>query len=235
MLHGLLSNPHQLMLQKNKDLPLIDRLSGFQKLFICLLFGVVAFLVFSSKNIDALARLMIGWDSFSLLMIVFGWITFFRTNAKQIRAQAKVQDENRVVIFIIVLIATLAGLIAVIILIITKTENHHQSELKIPVAIAGMFLSWLLIHTTFTLRYAHIFYGNHDEHPDTHAGGLDFPKENKPDYLDFAYFSFGVGMTFQVSDVEISSKRLRRLVLLHSLISFIYATIMIALTINVIS
>lgn len=222
------------MVQKNKGLPLINRLSGFQKLFICLLIGIIAFVI-TPTGVKPLVRVMIGWDSFSLLMVAFGWITFFQTTAQQIRVQAKVQDENRVVIFSIVLIATLAGLIAVIILIITKTENTYQSEMKIPLAVAGMFLSWLLIHTTFTLRYAHIFYGNHREKPDTNAGGLEFPKEDKPDYLDFAYFSFNIGMTFQVSDVEITTKRLRKLVLLHSLISFIYATIMIALTINVIS
>lgn len=222
------------MEQKNTKLPLIDRLSGFQKLFICLVFGVLASVIMPA-DFESLIRIMIGWDIFSILMVTFGWITFFKTTANQIRAQAKVQDENRVVIFIIVLIATLAGLIAVIILIITKTENQSESAYKIPIAIAGMLLSWFLIHTTFTLRYAHIFYGNNEEKPATHAGGLEFPEEDRPDYLDFAYFSFNVGMTFQVSDVEVTSNRLRKLVLLHSLISFFYATIMIALTINVIS
>ena len=222
------------MAQNNRRIPLIDRLSGFQKLFICLFFGVMAFII-TPTGTQSLVRVMIGWDTFSIIMVVFGWLTFFKTTAFQIRAQAKVQDENRIVIFSIVLIATLAGLIAVIILIITKKESHSESEYKIPIAVLGMLLSWLLIHTTFTLRYAHIFYGNQEENADKHAGGLEFPKEAKPDYLDFAYFSFVLGMTFQVSDVEVTSKRLRRLVLLHSLISFIYATIMIALTINVIS
>ncbi len=222
------------MAQNNRRIPLIDRLSGFQKLFICLFFGVMAFII-TPTGTQSLVRVMIGWDTFSIIMVVFGWLTFFKTTAFQIRAQAKVQDENRIVIFSIVLIATLAGLIAVIILIITKKESHSESEYKIPIAVLGMLLSWLLIHTTFTLRYAHIFYGNQEENADKHAGGLEFPKEAKPDYLDFAYFSFNIGMTFQVSDVEITSKRLRKLVLLHSLISFIYATIMIALTINVIS
>ena len=89
--------------------------------------------------------------------------------------------------------------------------------------------------TTFTLRYAHMFYGNNEQKPDTHAGGLEFPNDDEPDYLDFAYFSFNVGMTFQVSDVQVTSKRIRKMVLLHSLISFLFATIMIALTINLIS
>lgn len=147
---------------QNKDLPLIDRLSGFQKLFTCLFFGGLAYGI-APYSIKSLIRLMIGWDTFSIFMVAFGWITFFKTKAKQIRVQAKVQDENRVVIFIIILIATLAGMTAVILLIITNTENKSFSEFKIPIAVAGMLLSWLLIHTTFTLRYAHIFYRNHEE------------------------------------------------------------------------
>ena len=220
---------------KIKSLPLIDRLSGFQKLFICLACGSLAYIAIPAKNIDVIAHIMIGWDVFSLFMITFSWITFFQVSAGQIRQQAKVQDENRVIIFVLILVATLAGMVAVVILVITKTEAHQESEWKMPIALAGMLLSWVLIHTIFTLRYAHIFYGNHEEDPSSHAGGLDFPSEKKPDYLDFAYFSFNVGMTFQVSDVATTTRKLRRLVLLHSFISFIFATIMIALTINVIS
>ena len=103
------------------------------------------------------------------------------------------------------------------------------------IAIIGMILSCFFIHTIFTLRYAHIFYGDDDENPKTHAGGLEFPDDIKPDYLDFAYFSFVLGMTFQVSDVQITSKYLRRLAMWHGLLSFGYNTIMIALTINLIA
>jgi len=93
----------------------------------------------------------------------------------------------------------------------------------------------LLIHTSFTLRYAHIFYGDHETKPNMHAGGLDFPGDALPDYLDFAYFSFVLGMTFQVSDVQITSRRFRRLALLHGMISFVFDTTMIALTINILA
>ena len=103
------------------------------------------------------------------------------------------------------------------------------------ISISGMVLSWVLIHTIFTLRYAHIFYDNNKEKPEIHAGGLEFPEDAKPDYLDFAYFSFVLGMTFQVSDVQVTSKRLRRLALLHGILAFGYNTIMIALTINLIA
>ena len=98
-----------------------------------------------------------------------------------------------------------------------------------------MVFSWFLIHTIFTLRYAHIFYGDNEERPHTHAAGLKFPGDKNPDYFDFAYFAFVLGMTFQVSDVQITSNKLRRMAMWHGLLSFGYNTIMIALTINLIA
>ncbi len=91
----------------------------------------------------------------------------------------------------------------------------------------------MLVHTIFTLRYAHIYYGTDDEQ--NRVGGLEFPDEENPDYLDFAYFSFIIGMTSQVSDVSIHSKRLRRLGLLHGLIAFFFNVTIIALSINTVS
>jgi uncharacterized membrane protein len=83
------------------------------------------------------------------------------------------------------------------------------------------------------MRYAHLFYGDHhNKDADKIGSGLEFPGDEKPDFIDFAYFSFVLGMTFQVSDVEISSRKIRRLSLLHSLIAFIFNTVIVALTIN---
>jgi uncharacterized membrane protein len=146
-----------------------------------------------------------------------------------------VQDSSRVLIFCTVLISTFASFLAVLLLIFAKKEFTGTEAFHLTIAIAGMVLSWVLIHTIFTLRYAHIFYGDNEEKPETHAAGLEFPDDLKPDYFDFAYFSFVVGMTFQVSDVQVTSKRLRRLVMLHGILAFGYNTIMIALTINLIA
>ncbi len=216
-------------------LPAFEKINSIQKLLICLAIAVVVYFIVEIKEIDILTHLMIGWDAFSLCMIIMTWITFFITSAKQIRIQSKVQDPNRSIIFIIILICTLASFLTVLLLIVTKKSGENGASWRLPIAVAGMLFSWLLIHTSFTLRYAHIFYGDHKTNPNLHAGGLDFPGDSLPDYLDFAYFSFVLGMTFQVSDVQITSKRFRRLALLHGLISFIFDTTMIALTINILA
>ena len=215
--------------------PLFERINAFQKLLICIALGVLAFFIFQIKEIDALSHVMIGWNTFSLCMIVMSWITFYITNSKQIRAQASIQDPSRAIIFMIVLIATIASFLAVLLLLVSKKDGNNGAEYRIPIAIIGMLFSWFLIHTTFALRYAHIYYGDHETKPNTHAAGLKFPDDDKPEYLDFAYFSFVLGMTFQVSDVQITSKRFRRLVMFHGLLSFGFNTVMIALTINLVA
>ncbi len=216
-------------------MPFFERINSFQRLFICIAIAVIVYFVVQITNIDELSHIMIGWNTFSLCMIVMSWVSFFITDSRQIREQAKVQDPSRTIIFIIIIISTLISFLAVLLLIISKDKSDNASSWRIAIAISGMLFSWFLIHTIFTLRYAHLYYGDHETKPNTHAGGLEFPDDSKPEYLDFAYYSFVLGMTFQVSDVQITSKRLRSLAMLHGLLSFVFNTIMIALTINLIA
>lgn len=169
------------------------------------------------------------WDIFCFTMLLLSLVTFAGINSQQIRKQCKGQDESIPVALIIVMAATIISLGAVVLLL-----KGNKTTWAIITALAGMLLSWALIHTTFTFRYAHLYYIDDKEDRDTHAGGLEFPSEKKPDYFDFAYFAFVVGMTFQVSDVQITSKRLRKLVLFHGLLSFLYNTFIVALTVNII-
>lgn len=212
----------------------LKKANSIQKLSIALIVALIISFLFRSENLPTLTHIMIGWDAFCLCTIILHWITFYITDTKEIRKQASRQDTRGSVVFFIILIATLAAFLAVLLLILSKKENEDV-PLQIPVAVLGMLFSWILIHTIFTIRYAHIFYGDHPTKKNTNAGGLEFPQEDEPDFLDFAYFGFVLGMTFQVSDVEITSRRIRRLAMYHGLISFLYSTIMIALTINVIS
>jgi uncharacterized membrane protein len=124
-----------------------------------------------------------------------------------------------------------------ILLLLKATKGHADTVTShILLAMAAVIVSWWLVHTIFAIRYAHLYYETvTDDNKNKVVGGLQFPEEKEPDYLDFVYFSFVIGMTFQVSDVEISSRNIRRLAWLHGLISFAFNTAIVALSINVIS
>lgn len=213
-------------------------LAGIQKrsaLFVLLssLFsGIALYLGSLFFEMSVLAHIMFGWDVFCLVLISLHWYLFFHTSVAETHLKARMQDETRGEIFAIVVVSTFAGLLAVVLLLI----NKDIEPLDLIVAIAGMFLSWFLVHTTFSMRYAHLYYGDDkDGDTDKKGSGLEFPGDEEPDFIDFAYFSFVLGMTFQVSDVEISDRKIRRLSLLHSLIAFIFNTVIVALTINAIA
>lgn len=207
----------------------IGKLHSINKLLFSIAVMAAAFFLIPGQK-SSQQHFMISWDCFSLAMIILNWVSFFTISTQDIRKESIQQDESRVIIFSLVLISTIGSLTSIILLITDKTN-----QTSIIIAIIGMILSWMLIHTIFALRYAHLFYRNDENDAGIHAGGLTFPGDKKPDYLDFAYFSFVIGMTFQVSDVEISARKLRRLSLLHALISFFFNTLIIALTINFIS
>lgn len=178
-------------------------------------------------------RVISAWDSFSATMLALTWFTIIQADAHHIRQKARTQDLSRTVIFVFTIIAACASLFAVIFLLSTGRNRPHL-PLHAALSIFAVVSGWALMHTVFALRYAHVYYVDSDN-PDIHAGGLNFPDDNAPDYLDFAYFAFIIGMTCQVSDVAISSKPLRRLALLQGVLSFGFNTVILALTINIIS
>ena len=113
-----------------------------------------------------------------------------------------------------------------------KTGPPEQRILKVALVAVTLFLSWLMTHVTFALRYAHEFYAKDNGGPDVDRG-LEFPGEKSPDYLDFLYFSLVLGMTFQVSDVTITSRKFRRVATLHGLVGFLFNTVIVAFTVNI--
>jgi uncharacterized membrane protein len=216
--------------------PWLKKLKPLYKVLFCTLLAIISFVLVSLSDVDLLTRIMIGWNTFSFIMLFLDWIVFFNTQSKEIRTQAQVEDNSRIVIFGIVLVSTMASLLAVTLLLISSEETNKA--LRIISAITGMTFSWLLVHTIFAVRYAHLYYGDHETNENMPAGGIDFPNDtakDHPDFIDFAYFSFVLGMTFQVSDVQVTSQRFRRLVLMHSLVSFVYNTVIVALTINTVA
>ena len=175
---------------------------------------------------------MLAWDIFSFTYLAMSWITITKASSHTIRSVASRDDANLFIIFIIVLAATIASLYAVLVVLRTKEHLVTNKESETVIYLMSIFCSWVLLHTLFTFRYAHIYYGDHATAAGTHAGGLIIPGNETPDYLDFAYFSFVLGMTYQVSDITITTQVLRRLVLLHSVLSFGFNTLILALTVN---
>ncbi|MBS1609890.1 MAG: DUF1345 domain-containing protein [Bacteroidetes bacterium] len=220
---------------KEKEVSLIYRMPPVIKPLIAISIAFVIYFIFPLGHSNDFSRIMLAWDIFSFCLLGLYWFIFYTTPVAHIRKLAAEEDTSRVIIFIITLICTTASMLAVILLLTSKHDTSGSKVLHLSVAIIGMTLSWSLVHTIFAVRYAHMYYADHKTNSNTHAGGLDFPDEDKPDFVDFAYFSFVLGMTFQVSDVSITAKKIRRMVLWHSLISFGYNAVIIALTINVIA
>jgi uncharacterized membrane protein len=210
------------------------RLPSIYKLIISFAIATVISVCLLPFHMESMTRIMIGWDCFSLSMIIISIVIFSSMRPREIRVLAKTEDSGRIVVFIIVLIAILGSLLGVLLLLGNKGSWLLPKGLETFIYITGVIFSWTLMHAMFTYRYALLYYGNHPLDPTEQTVGLQIPHELWPDYLDFAYFAFVIGMTFQVSDIEISSRTIRRVALLHGFLSFLFNTIIVALTINVI-
>ncbi len=210
-----------------------ENVTGPIKLIISILFGLIAyFSLYLFFNLESDNSLILSWDIFCLVMLGFSWILFCKTNSADLCVVVEKQDDGLKIIFAIVSVAIFFSVFGAIILILKTEETTTKKLLQIAISISPVLLSWALLHTMFTIRYAHLYHDHGKLNTGSNVGGVNFPSEEDPDYLDFAYFSFVIGMTFQVSDVTISSRAIRRFVLLHSMISFAFNTIIVALTIN---
>ena len=217
----------------NKDNFLIA-MHPIHRVIVSFVIALIAYVFIRQTHFN---YMMIGtmlWDVFAFTYLITSGIIFFKSSTNDIKERASKDDGGRLFVFFIVVIASFASMVTVTMLIVSKETADISKLVYLPVIISGMLLSWIMVHTTFSFHYAHLYY-DYDEGEEKNAEGLDFPGEKNPDYLDFAYFSFVIGMTFQVSDVEISSRVIRRQALAHALISFVLNTFVVALTINLIA
>lgn len=199
--------------------------------------AAISFFIIRDKSVPV--QFMTVWISFAFANLVFYGITMFTAHPEEISHIAKNQDTRLTLIFLVIVAASLISLVAIVLLLrILPNAGEPNYYYHVALSVASVACSWFLIHTIFTFRYAHLFYtceSEEDTIKKKHQGGLLFPNDKTPDYLDFAYFSFVIGMTFQVSDVQISASTIRRLVLVHSLLSFLFNTVILALSINIIA
>ena len=177
-----------------------------------------------------LTRMLLGWDGFCLAFLIVSAHMFSVRRDGGIAADAEKQGDGKWTIFWL----TVGGVFASFAAIISEfsTSKGMSGNERAGIVAATLFLSWLMTHTLFALRYAHEYYELSGEDGAV-ARGLDFPDETAPDYWDFFYFALVLGMTFQVSDVEITSRKLRRLAAAHGLLGFLFNTVILALSVNI--
>ena len=179
-------------------------------------------------------HLVLSWDVFTVCFLLLAWATILTAKPKVAHQTARLQHSTRKWIFLFVLVASCASLAAVFILLSpAKTLSGAMAGQHIALGLMTVVLSWTLIHTIFALQYADLFYCHHQK---AKGAALIFPEGTvEPDYYDFAYFSFIIGMTSQVSDVQIGSSDIRRWALLHGLVAFAFNITVLALVINIVA
>ncbi len=207
-----------------------------QRVLSAIAIGAVVFLSASRLHRPALQTIL-TWNAFAFTIILLCWIRIVFADVRTVLRSAKLQDAGRTAIFLFVIAAACTSLFAVAFLLGTAKGLHGRALTgHILLAAGTVVCSWFLVHTVFTMHYAHAYYRQAETGGGIEKGhGLDFPGKHEPDFLDFAYFSFVIGMTFQVSDVQISSRRLRRLALVHGMLSFAFNTVILAFAINLVS
>lgn len=211
----------------------LGSLSALPRLLLGLLpAALVYWLTPASQHV--ITHCVAAWDAFALMSLGLFWSAIVTADADHIRALVRTEDPGRVWSFVFILTASLASLLAVVALIdVMRTEQNGTPGRYAVLSVVGVMTAWLLVHTLFTLRYAHLYY---DPELDGGEGGLLFPGPGpEPDYLDFAYFAFVIGMTAQTADISINGRTLRRVSLLHGLISFGFNTAVVALTVGAIA
>jgi len=209
----------------------LARLDAHHRFFISFAVALFCYITFFG-HLQWVEHLILSWDVFSLCVLVFSWATIFAAKPGVVLKNARLQHEGRMGIFLFVLASACASLGAVFFLLpLAKKQSTAMAGGHIALALGTVLLAWALIHTIFALHYAYLYYCRHGK-----TTVLLFPDGKvEPDYCDFAYFSFVIGMTCQVSDVQIASPQIRRWALLHGLIAFAFNTAVLALGINIAS
>lgn len=182
-------------------------------------------------HLPRIASALVSWDVAGLVMFALSWGGILHADARATQDRAGSDDPGRTLVYFIVVGTSSISLLAATLLV----RNPHALPAELKGAVAALCLltvalAWTMTHLAFTFRYAHLYYREDAEG----VGGLDFAGGQAPNYFDFAYFAFTIGMCFQVSDVCISSPQLRKAVLSHAVISFAYNSIVLAFVLNLV-
>ncbi len=173
--------------------------------------------------------LVTGWAAACIIYIVWVWIVVWGYGPAETRAHARREDPGRGLSDVLLLVASVASVVAIVVILVQAHAQHgFERGVLAVLAVVSVALSWILVHTLYMLRYAQLYFED-DSRP------VDFNEDATPQYSDFAYLSFTLGMTFQVSDTNISDVRVRKAILRHTLLSYVFGTVILATTINLVA
>ncbi len=168
---------------------------------------------------------LVGWDAAAAIFLVWVWVAVIGMDADETAAHARRQDPTRAATDALTLAASVASLIAVGVVLVAASSAHGSEEWGLAgLAVVSVALSWNLVHTLFTLRYARLYHSS--------GGGVDFNQDDPPRYVDFAYVAFTIGMTFQVSDTDLKTTAIRGTALRQALVSYLFGAVILATTVN---
>jgi uncharacterized membrane protein len=168
---------------------------------------------------------LIGWDAAAATFSVWVWVAVSTMDAAQTAAHARRQGPNPATSDALTLVASLASLVAVGVVLVAANSKHGSEAWALAgLAACSVALSWALVHTLFTLRYARLYHSS--------GGGIGFNQDDPPRYVDFAYVAFTIGMTFQVSDTNLTTTSIRATALRHALVSYLFGAVILATTVN---
>jgi uncharacterized membrane protein len=200
------------------------------RLVVATLSGALAFLLVPSTYASS-TRALLTWDVGAGLYLVLAWIMMGRASVEHMRWRARVQDDGAAVVLFLTVTGAVASLAAIVIeLSGFKALPLVRQGLHVALVAFTFIASWLLVHTAFALHYAHAYYVSQGKHG---VWPLEFPRQEIPIYMDFIYFSIVIGMTSQTADVAIATTRMRRLVMAHGMIAFVFNMTLLAMTINI--
>lgn len=198
------------------------------RLLVSFFVGLIALVISGTAVAWRLAPL-VGWDISALTYLLMVWTTIWHYDGKLTAEHALREDPSRKMTNALMLIASIASLLAVALVLIGAGDSSGLArQMRIVLAVASVVVSWVVVHTLFMLRYAELFYT-------LPVGGVDFGETKQPSYKDFAYLAFTIGMTFQVSDTVLMGKGFRSNVLKQALLSYLFGTVILATTINLVA
>ncbi|MGY0390725.1 DUF1345 domain-containing protein [Nocardioides sp. WG-D5] len=176
--------------------------------------------------VDAQIGTLVGVAAVHAVFVASGWFALWPLDAVTTRANTRREDFRPAAEELVVVAISLYGLLGIVMLLVVG--DSAQGRLAAAIALVGVFLAWASLHLMYAARYAHLYYAASD-------GGIDFNSDEAPAYRDFFYFSYNLGMTYQVSDTSVTSSGIRAVVLRHTLLSYIFGAVVLASTINLVA